>query len=208
MEARCYRHPHKEALYECSSCGRLICEDCMVFDEDDNEIYCPGCHVETAAEIAARDDLSYQVQASRKAGRGRSRTGEQKPARFFNPLWLLLFVILSASTYGLSWYLEAVIPPVNLSHQEFQRLGNPAMEMMVLASAIFQYQARHDGRFPKNLDDLFPDYIDRSPTVLRSAVRYDYRLNSQSGFLLTCPQPTKYGFRKLAITGSGLLEIR
>ena len=70
----CYRHPRSETAVSCSSCGRPICTDCMVFASVG--IKCPECAGQpTGAKKTAK---SRAVQGGRTAG-ARGDEGADRP---------------------------------------------------------------------------------------------------------------------------------
>ena len=204
---KCYRHAEKDAIYECSSCGRLICEDCMTFTDGSDEVLCPACNVETAGAVVEEEERIRGEKRPETVRTGRVFIGRTAKS-VVNPALVLLFLLLAAVAFGISWYLDTGMEPLNLANPSFERFQNPAIEMVILTSALFRYQADHNGAFPDRLSDLFPDYIDRKPTVLRSDVVYNYRTDPSDGFVLTCPQPTRYRFRRLGAGGDGVLAVQ
>jgi hypothetical protein len=207
MEGGCYRHPDREALYECVACGRPICDDCMIFGDEEGDVRCPACSLDTAASVVMEDE--ERIERERKGGRKKVvERGKAIRARTaVNRGLLALFVALAAVAVGITVYLDIGVEPINLASEDLGRFKNPALEMIVLASKVHLYASEHGGRLPAGLADLVPDYLDARPRVLKGDVDYDYRTDAAKKFLISCPQPAKYHYRALSINGLGDLVV-
>ena len=179
----------------------------MVFGDDPEEIHCPACSLSTASAAALEEELREKTGAARRLP-GSSLTFGKRKGPLFHPVYLIAFVLLAVASFGLSRFLDNGLEPVNLSNPEFARFKNPAIEMALLTSKVYQYRTANEGRLPKSIGDLFPEFIDREPTVVRSSVYYDYRTDPRDGFILSCPNPTKYRFRSLSIHGDGVMQVQ
>jgi hypothetical protein len=201
VNVRCYRHPEREALFECATCGRLICERCMIHEGD--EVRCPACSVGTAGRIAADEDhRRTRDVARRRAAAREERRVRERP--LLHPGLFFLFVALAMGALALSWYLGRALPPEDLGTARAASVPDPAPEMVVVGAAVLAYRADH-GRFPESLAVLVPGYLDRRPRVLSGDVDYEYRTEGD-GFILSCPQANKYGYPRLDMTADGILR--
>ena len=201
---KCYFHPEEEALYECTSCGKPICGDCMQFTDDD-EVRCPECTLESALRLSMQDEIEWEKRRDRQRRRSLAIPGDH--GRIINPFLAILFVVLLVANWVTNGYLSTSNPEINLSDNAFLKANNPAAEVVFLGAKLLRYAEDRNGQFPEALTDLYPDYIDKYPYILNSRMEYAYRTDPKRGFILSLPSPANYGFKKLTITANGVLEL-
>jgi DNA-directed RNA polymerase subunit RPC12/RpoP len=206
---KCYFHPNKDAIYECSNCAKSICEDCMRFDEDER-VVCPACTLEQAVQFADEDILNDLARARRlRQQETEKRLDAEKALPIINGWYVLIIVLLIGLNVYERYYIGRAGEPVSFNSKRFAEVGDPAPEMSYLLAQLFTYANDHAGNFPENLGDLSPRYLDRKPRVLNSEEEYVYTtVNGPEGFVLNLPQADRFGYRKLYATADGVLKTQ
>ena len=206
---KCYFHPTKDAIYECSSCGKPICEDCMRFDDEDH-VVCPACTLEQAVDYADEDMIKYRDRVQRLREARTEKAGRVDKALEYINGWLVLTILVLVGIHlFLGHYIGRAGTPATFDTKRFADQGDPAPEMSYIVAKLFAYANEHQGQFPEKLIDLFPDYLEHKPSVLGTEEDYVYTpVNGPEGFILNLPRADRFGFRKLYATADGVVKIR
>ncbi|NLH49341.1 MAG: hypothetical protein GX444_12190 [Myxococcales bacterium] len=205
---RCFFHPNEDALYECTSCGKPICGQCMRFDEED-KVICPACTLESAVEIADDDTREYLELRHRKADDTKKKKTKLEAAlEVINGWYIVLILLLLGTLIYMNHYIDrAGLPAVN-ELKRFKQMGDPSLQMTYIASKIFLYANENDGQFPKELKGLVPKYLPEPPTILDTGEPYVYSLiEGEEQFILNLPRADRYNYRRLFIMGDGVLKL-
>ena len=206
---KCYFHHNKDAIYECSSCGKPICEDCMRFDDDDR-VVCPACTLEQAVQFADEDLQNYLDRAQRARQRKtESRLRAEKALALVSGWYILIILLLVGLNLYERYYVGRAGEPASFNSKRFAEAGDPAPEMSYILAKLFDYANDHAGKFPEDLDKLSPGYLDRQLRVLNSEEEYVYTtVGGSEGFVLNLPQADRFGYRKLYVTADGVLKTQ
>lgn len=205
---KCYFHPHEDAIFECSQCGKPICGDCMRYDEDNNVI-CPGCTLESAVDIADEDQRNY-LERVHQTQKKQSQPKSQKAGsrRVLNGWFILLFLLLLGVYIYMNRYIDRAGNPVEFKTSQKLGIEDPAPEMIYILSKIYAYANDHNGKYPDKLSDIYQKYLKDKPTVLESKEEYVYSpIGTAEKFVLNLPKADRFGYRKLYISGDGVLKI-
>jgi len=208
MPTKCYFFPEEDAIYECSMCGKPICDKAMRFNED-NEVVCPACTLEKAVDIADDDVRNYMEQRHRAASE-RSQTASrlEKILETVNGWYLVTVLVLAILHVLLLGYVERVGVPATFDPSMFKIDNDPAVEVTFILSRLFRFADEHKGAFPERLDRLYPDYLDHPPRVLGSDEVYNYSaIVGDDEFVLSLDRANRYSYRTLFVTGDGIIRI-
>lgn len=204
----CYRHPDADALFDCEFCGKPICGDCLRYVEDDEQtIICPDCTsdaiLEEAEDTYDIDQIEHANIQKKLAGVGRLRVEQ-----VLNVWFVFLLILMVAASYGMNWYLEKSLPPIQINDQIVQNSGSPVLEFSLLLAAVFAYSEDNRGYFPEKLTQLYPDFINKiQPTVLNTKDSYAFAADAKSGFVLSCTISDRFGLKKLFATREGVINF-
>ena len=209
MPVTCHFHPDRDALYNCSLCGKPVCGDCMRFTQDDPDVVlCPDCTMESVLETSSEDfdqDEKRKIAIRRRALRAAARVQVRDVLNLKLLLLLLLMVGLNLLVRD---YLSKSQPRIRISDPVIQKAGNPVLEMSLYLAAVFNYAADHDGKYPDSLETLYPDYVDKQePKILSAKDRYAYAVDQEVGFVLSVPIADRFGFRKIYASQEGVIHV-
>ena len=206
--AYCFRHEDRDALYECSYCGKPICGDCMRFvEDDDGDVICPACTSEAILE-GTSDDFDRDLIDSATIRERLSKVNKLKITDLLNPIWPVILLLLVGAYYGVNYYLNKSQIPITMTSEAVQNAGNPILELSMYMVAVFQYAEDHSGRFPDKLEKLFPDYVDKPDSnILASGIKYSFVADGNAGFVLSCAIADRFDFAKMFVTKEGLINI-
>lgn len=205
---KCYFHENKDAVYECTACGKPICEDCLRFNDED-QVVCPACTLEAAIDFADDDVRSYHDKMHKlRQEQQKKKTKFTDNLEYVNGWFLLIILLLIGVNIYLHQYTGRAGQPAFFNTERFAEQADPAPEMSYISAKIFSYANDHKGKFPNKLDDLYPQYLEEKPRILRSEENYFYTtVNGPEGFILNLPRAERYGYRKLFVTGDGVMKI-
>ncbi len=204
---KCYRHPREDALYECSLCGQPVCGDCMVFSGDSDQITCPTCNLDTAADAHSDRAVVEQQEFARLAHERAHQVSWRE--RFNVQVSLPLVLVVVAIVVAHMWIdsqLEYAQETILVTDPRLWENNTPAPQFTYVLTKIFQYRA-DKGRYPADLNALVPDYLPSEPKIMKTEERFNYVLDPKNGFVLSLPRADQFRFVKLYATGAGELAI-
>ncbi|MDP8224987.1 MAG: B-box zinc finger protein [Candidatus Lernaella stagnicola] len=204
---KCYFHPEEDAIYECTSCRKAICGDCMRFDDEDN-VVCPACTLEYAVDIADEDQAAYLEKRHRAIEqRERRKRAKQSRIAMINPFFVVAIILLVALHIFFRHYVGRAGQPAVFDPAAFAKQGDPALELSYIAAKLFAYAEDHDGEFPEKIKALYPNYLEAPPNVLGSSESYNFTpVNGEELFVLSLLKADRFRYRRLYITGDGVLK--
>lgn len=208
MPTKCYFFPEEDAIYECSMCGKPICDKAMRFNEE-NEVVCPACTLEKAVDIADDDVRNYMEQRHRAASH-KSQTASriEKIMETINGWYLVVLVLLAVVHVLLLSYIGRAGEPARFDPELFKVENDPAVEVSFILARLFQYANDRDGEFPEQLDRLYPGYLDNPPRVLGEDESYNYSaVVGEEEFVLSLDRAARFGYRTLYVTGDGIIRV-
>jgi len=205
---KCFFHPTEDALFECSSCGKPICGQCMRF-EDDDRVVCPACTLEKAMDVADEDINELLAARHRMTEAGRRTSTLQEKLAVFNVWLVLALVLLIGAQLLMRNYIGKAGKPAFFDVAHFRELGDPGPEFTYILAKAFQYANDHGGRYPDKADDLYPHYLEAPPFILGTEDAYALTpIQGPDQFLLTVPKADRFRYRRLFATGDGILQIQ
>jgi DNA-directed RNA polymerase subunit RPC12/RpoP len=204
---KCFFHPAEDALYECSSCGKPICGQCMRFDDDD-AVVCPACTLEKALDVADEDVSQFLRDRHRRIEeQRRERSALAHRLSLVNGWWIVAILLLALAQVTLRWYIGRASNPTEFDLARFRRAGDPGLEMSYVLSRVFAY-GNERGVFPAALRDLTPRFLPAPPNILGSDEPYAYsRIDGPELFLINLPKADRWGYRRLYATDDGVLHV-
>ncbi len=202
---KCYIHPREDALYECHVCGKPICGDCMKFG-DDNEITCPKCTLDPDGLVHLEEMEENERLYDEQFSKGPGLSLKQRLAVKVNPIFILILLAIIGLKVYIGYQVDKSQVLVNFSDEKLMERGSPAAQFTYLAAQVFRHHDEH-GKWPKNLDKLVGDYIDKEPLILKTNDAYSYTRESQVGFVLSVPNAKRFGFLKLYLSADGDIFI-
>jgi len=61
---------------------------------------------------------------------------------------------------------------------------------------------------PQKISQLYPNYIEAPPQILGSEETYNFApVVGEERFVLSLPKADRYGYRRLYVTGDGVLRV-
>jgi hypothetical protein len=88
--------------------------------------------------------------------------------------------------------------------EEMVKLSKYHIEL--IATQVEMYAKDNNGTYPKNLDDLYPEYIKRHPQDPVTGRNYAYK-QLADGYIVASPNPERYGLKLFQYSSSQGIQV-
>jgi hypothetical protein len=188
----CIYHPNSEAY--CSVCQAELCRTCALRLENGRSI-CHRC-------VVALSVHDVRVEAARrKLAEEAERLGlERKWRPTYSQILLSAAAVLIFLLFGLQLYWNRPVP-------RRQAILDPSSPIGLLTTLRFSLEhsaAVNNGRYPKSLYDLLPQFLTDTPENRRILRQFDYRLDERQGYLLQIKESAPFSGKELVATAAGI----
>jgi hypothetical protein len=191
---QCSKHPEKEAIGKCLSCGKYLCDDCVA-QKKENRLLCYDCAVKVTLDEFDTKEKRGQViaEARRKKAKKASREG----MRNITVLVIVgaIIIVLQGGIILTDYLLrspgETSFIWSNFIQTRYERdlcAGN----LHRLALMVDSYKRDHNGNLPPDLASLAQAGGNSDLACPASGAPYRYTLHEGS-FELACPSPEAHG---------------
>lgn len=193
----CVYHPHSEATRFCDQCEADLCDICVVRSES-GRILCNRCMVALSVEDVKAEE------AERKLAEEARRLGLAKKWRpTYIQAVLTIGALLALLLIGLRFYWSSPVP-----HRKV--ILNPASPMRLFATlqtALEYYAITNGGRYPDNLNELLPKYIDDISQNRKVLRQLKYELDLREGYVLKMRDKAPFPGKDLVVTAKGVRPV-
>lgn len=194
----CIYHPDRESVAFCHHCEADLCESCAIRTEN-GKILCHRCVLAVSLE-----DVKAETSMKKEAEEER-RVGLKEKKRFTYVQWVCMVVAVSIvilTALRFHWSETEFRPQTVLDVTE------PVELLAALQQALAHYSAQHGNRYPDEVYDLIPDYLE-DVAENRGALRHiSYSLDENAGYRLQIKSGSSLSGETLVATALGIQPVR
>jgi len=169
---KCAYHSEKDAVAQCSKCGKFFCEGCGENTGEEPAV-CNRCT--TLSNVW--DAVEVEDGQTAEQPRISTAAGKKKPRGI---LVVIILLALAALLVNLYLYLGQDVP--NL--EEFDPYKHPLLTADLINDGIEEYAEDHGGQFPAKLTDLFGKYLPYEKITPSVLDMFSYRRFSPTSYEL------------------------
>ncbi|OQX89998.1 MAG: hypothetical protein B6D65_00300 [candidate division Zixibacteria bacterium 4484_93] len=193
----CFLHPEREAVAECSVCGKPLCEECAIY-EDDGKVYC-------STHAAKKLVLDYTLARPTHEEEPRKKPVIGRPVIRRIVIMMSLALVVGIAEY--TTYISLREPAYPSACAANIGSTDSKLQLAMVGTSIERYQIMH-GNYPPDIiavieEHLLPDEF-RFPAVHGGLVYH----RSKGGFTLTSPVAPNLVFTEKGLIRSEKGETR
>lgn len=194
----CDKHPSKSAVGKCTSCGAILCDEC-VSDRRGDILLCYDCAMKATTRDFERWEKGKSAEAEMRAAKIK-KTKREEFSGF--TLFLIASIFVIALEVGVITADYFVISGEEVSYissntiKQRSALDLSMQNLHILSMAVESYKEDNGGLLPDKLGVLVPDYISSVPADPSTGLEYEYLFEGDT-YNIVCDNPEVYGMRSL-----------